>query len=94
MDRRVQTQQVTSKDIDAGRIRIPRGATKRALPAQRETITVVIRGRELECRWDPRYGPPERSGIIGVGRVAAREMLDAGEILAVAVREGGVVELA
>lgn len=91
---RLQTQPVTSKDIEAGRIRVPRGATKRALPARSGPVTVLLRGRMLECHWDPRYGPPERSGVVGVGRAAARELLKPGEILDVTFHGDGVVELA
>lgn len=63
----------TAKDIEVGQVRIPRGATKSMFPRDRETIVVFLHGRELTCRWDPRYGPPERSGVIRVGKQAARE---------------------
>ena len=75
------SQRVTAKDIEAGQVRIPRGATKAVLPSQRIDIAVVLRGRQLgACRWDPRYGPPERSGVIRVGscRRATRRWRRAG----------------
>jgi hypothetical protein len=75
------SQQVTAKDIDAGQIRIPRGATKTILPPERQDVLVLLRRRELTCRWDPRYGPPERSGVIRVGKTAARELLRPGDVL-------------
>lgn len=84
---------VSAKDIAVGQIRIPIGETKSILPPGREYLTVRLRGRELICRWDPRYGTDrERSGIIRVGRAAAAELLEAGEMLGVRVSEG-VVEL-
>lgn len=87
------SQNVTARDIEAGQVRIPRAA-KEVLPQERTDIQVVLHGRELEtCRWDPRYGPPERSGVIRVGRSAARALLRPGEVLAVAVDAGGMVSL-
>jgi hypothetical protein len=77
------SQQVTAKDIESGQIRIPRGLTKSILPRDRQTITVVLRGHTVTCHWDPRYGPPERSGVIRVGRAVARELLEPGGVLAV-----------
>lgn len=84
------TQNVTANDISAGQVRIPIGATKRVLPPSRQDITVVLRGRELVCRWDPRYGTKERSGVVRVGKATATEMLAVGDVLAVTVRDGVV----
>ncbi len=42
---------------------------------------------------DPRDGPPQRSGVIRVGRAAARELLAAGEVFAVSVNDAGEVLL-
>jgi hypothetical protein len=88
------SQNITAKDIEVGQVRIPRGATKTILPYDRQDVTVVLRGRDLgERRWDPRYGPPERSGVVRVGKDAARELLTAGDVLAVTVDAAGVVSL-
>ena len=87
------SQKVSASDIQAGRVRIPIDATKRVLPLARSDIEVVLRGRELRCRWDPRYGPRERSGVIGVGQAAATEVLSPGDVLAVSVDDAGVVSL-
>jgi hypothetical protein len=88
------TQKVTAKDIDVGQVRIPGGATKTVLPIDRTDIAVVLHGRALgACRWDPRYGPPERSGVIRVGKVAARELLTAGDVLVVCVHPNGAINL-
>lgn len=86
---------MTARDIEVGQVRIPRGATKAVLPIERTHIAVVLRGRELRgCRWDPRYGPPERSGVIRVGKAAARELLRVSDVLVVTVQPDGVVGLA
>jgi len=77
---------MTAKDIDAGQIRIPRGPTKTILPRDRQNVSVLLRGHELTCRWDPRYGPPERSGVIRLGKAPAQELLKPGDVLGVHAR--------
>jgi hypothetical protein len=84
------TQRVTAADRAGGRIRFPR-ASKRLLPDYRSDISVRVHGHELVCRWDPRYGPPERSGVLMVGRAFAAEHLAENEVLAVAVDANVVV---
>lgn len=84
---------MTESDIRAGQVRIPIGATKAILPQERQDISVLLVGRELTCRWDPRYGEKERSGVIRVGRTAARELLHPGDVLAVSMRADGAVQL-
>jgi hypothetical protein len=84
------TQRVTATDRAAGRIRFPHGS-KNLLPDDRADITVRVHGHELVCRWDPRYGPPERSGVLTVGRAFAAEHLLEDEVLHVAVHEGVVI---
>lgn len=88
------SQKITEKDIQAGQMRIPIGATKTILPRTRQDIVVVLRGRTLACRWDPRYGEKEHSGVIRVGKAAARELLSPGDVLAVTVAADGSVGLA
>jgi hypothetical protein len=85
-----QTQPVTDADLNAGRIRIPRGSTKEALPQEPGRILVSIRGEERDCSYNPRYGPPERSGVIGVGKEALNRLVRAGEKLAISVEQGRV----
>lgn len=87
------SQNVTAKDIEAGQVRIAIGATKTILPPARQDIAVVLRGRELTCRWDPRFGEKERSGIIRVGKAAAADLLSPGDLLAVTVAADGSVDL-
>jgi hypothetical protein len=87
------SQNVTAKDIEVGQVRIPIGATKTILPATRQEIVVVLRGHKLTCRWDPRYGQKERSGVIRVGRRTAADLLSAGDVLAVTMGSDGSVGL-
>lgn len=87
------TQPVTGPDLAAGRIRIP-GATKSVLPDTPGVIRLVLRGREMEARWDPRNGPDrKRSGVLGIGRGRLVEAVTPGERLAVSVRPDGRVDL-
>lgn len=89
------TQPVTAADIAAGRIRIPRGKTKLLLPGDKARVEVRLVGQKLPgCRWDPRRGPDqERSGVIGIGRAAASELLVVGERLEASVDPAGTVML-
>lgn len=86
------SQKVTSRDIEVGQVRIPVGPTKAVLPRVRTDISVVLRGSELgSCRWDPGHGADkERSGVIRVGRAAARALLQAGDVLAVSAGSGAI----
>jgi len=81
---------VTENDIAVGQVRIPIGPTKSLFPAVRQDVAVLLRGRRLHSRWDPRYGAKERSGVIRVGKAAAAELLSAGDVLTIAVRDGTV----
>jgi len=87
------SQCVTESDIKAGQVRIPIGATKTILPRERQDVSVLLFGRELTCRWDPRYGEKERSGVIRIGRTAALELLHPGDVLAVSMRADGTAQL-
>jgi hypothetical protein len=87
------SQNVTRKDIEVGQVRIPIGASKTILPPVRQDIVVVLRGRKLTCRWDPRYGEKERSGVIRIGKEAAADLLSPGDVLAVSVATDGFVTL-
>lgn len=90
---RHRSQNVTAKDIEVGQVRIPIGATKTILPPVRQDIVAVLRGRKMTCRWDPRYGEKERSGVIRVGKAAAVDLLSPGDVLAVSVAADGSVSL-
>jgi len=91
---RPRSQRVTAADMEAGRIRIPRGAAKAHLPDARSQIAIALRGHTLAgCRWDPRYGPPERSGVIGIGKAAAYQLLTVGDVLAVRIAPNGTIEI-
>lgn len=54
---------------------------------------MLLVGHELTGRWDPRYGEKERSGVIRVGRTAARELLHPGDVLAVSITANGTAQL-
>ena len=87
------SQNVTAGDMKVGQVRIP-GTTKSILPLERCDVIVRLHDRQLTCRWDPRCGPPERSGVTRVGKAAADELLQPGDVLAVAVTKDGTVVLA
>ncbi len=87
------SQNLTAKDIAVGQVRIPTGATKTLFPAVREDVVVNLRGRKLRCRWDPRYGEKERSGVIRVGKSAATDLLAPGDVLVVTGAPDGSVRL-
>jgi len=83
------SQRVTAADLAAGRIRIPRGATKALLPAVRQDIDIALRGERLRCRWDPRTGPDqERSGVLAVGRRVLQALVEVDDVLDVRLRDG------
>ncbi len=82
-DETSRTQRVTANDIASGIIRIPR-ATKRLLPDEKAVLDVVLRGKVLRAAWDPRMGPRERSGVIGIGRAALAASVCEEEVLTVA----------
>lgn len=83
------SQRVTAADLAAGRIRIPRGATKALLPAIRQDIDIALRGEPLRCRWDPRTDPDqERSAVLAVGSAVLQRLVDVDEVLDVSLRDG------
>lgn len=61
------TQPVTTADIAGGRVRISR-RSKQLFPSDKCTVDIRLRGSALRASWDPRLGPPERSGVIGIPR--------------------------
>ena len=83
------TQRVTEKDLDAGRIRLPRSA-KHLLPDERVDVDVALRGTALRAGWDPRFGPPERSGVLGFGRGKLDSLVEADDVLTVAAEHGRI----
>lgn len=83
------TQRITATDIANGRIRIP-SASKHLFPGERTQIEVRIRSTQVTARWDPRFGPPERSGTIGIGRQLLPSLVQPNETLMVTL-DGEVV---
>ena len=90
----LRSQQVTANDRRAGQIRVP-SESKRAFPRQPGTVSVILRGRLVSARWNPRIGPDrERSGTLGVGAQLLADLVPIGTILVVTPLDGGAVELA
>jgi hypothetical protein len=89
---RYRSQRVTAKDIEVGQVRIP-ADTKTLFPGTRTQVVVELRGHMLECRWDPRLGERERSGVLRVGKRAATDLLSPDDVLAVAAGAGSLVRL-
>lgn len=75
---------MTAKDLAAGRVRIPR-AGKRYFPSERGQVHLNLRGVSLVARWDPRIGPPERSGVLSVGNAVLSDAVTADEVLEIRV---------
>lgn len=71
-------------------MRVPQ-PSKRFFPDEQCRISITLRGVDLEdVRWDPRFGPDqERSGVIGIGKKAAAELVE-GEALVITRIDGGV----
>jgi hypothetical protein len=83
---------VTASDRSARRVRIGRGATKRLFPSQPGKVDVALRGHRKTCSWNPRFGPPERSGVLGLGKVLLAELVQDDEELHV-TREDAILRL-
>lgn len=84
-----ETQPLTTADIAAGRIRVPREG-KRHFPDLPSDVVVMIRNIELVARWNPRFGPPERSGVVSVGRDRLRPLVEEGGRLTIDADDYGV----
>ena len=83
---------MTASDPGAGRVRIGRGAAKRLFPWQPGKVDVELRGQRKKCSWNPRFGPPERSGVLGVGKGLLAELVQDDEELRV-TREDAILRL-
>jgi len=74
------TQRVTANDLENGQIRIP-AASKPIFPSKPKRLEIVLRGRVLT---DVLYRPSTtRSGILGIGKAALNEAVQADELLEV-----------
>jgi hypothetical protein len=81
---------VTASDCGAGRVRIGRGATKQLFPSEPGKVAVELRGRRKTCSWNPRFGPPERSGVLGAGKLLLAKLVQDDEELHV-TRENAIL---
>lgn len=87
------TQPVTGSDLAAGRIRIP-AATKPALPETSGIIRVIMRGHDMEVRWNPRTGSDRsRAGVVSIGRARLASAVTENETLILSIQPDGTVEL-
>ncbi|MDQ2983477.1 MAG: hypothetical protein M3R70_06075 [Actinomycetota bacterium] len=83
-----ESQRVTRADVLAGRIRFPRPA-KGYFPTERCSVSVVLRGLQLDARYDPRTGPDkERSAVLLVGKSNLEKLVRAGEVLSISIADG------
>lgn len=85
------TQRVTQADLGAGRIRIP-GVAKHFFPSERLYIDIRLRSEVLTVRWDPRFGPPAKSGTLGIGRAKLASVVQPNETLTIR-RNSGQLEI-
>jgi hypothetical protein len=54
------------------------------LPAERTYEVVLVRGREMQARWDPRTGPDqERSGVLAFGKGRLDDIVSVDDVLEV-----------
>jgi hypothetical protein len=87
------THRVTTKDIEAGQIRIP-PATKELFPSARAELTVTVRGTILAAHWDPRVGPQRpRAGLLRFGRGRLELLVGDNDVLSVLLTDNGGLEL-
>lgn len=91
-------QRVSATDLKRGVIRIPQGETKGAFfPAHADDLSVMLRGQEVECRWDPRYGHGtaggERSGVLRLETEVLDRLVDEGDTLELSSDQAGLVSL-
>lgn len=87
------SQRVTKVDLASGRIRLPHDA-KTLFPAEKSYVYIVLRGRPMEVRYDPRMGPDqERSAVLGIGRAVLETLVAENEVLHLRARPDGTVEL-
>lgn len=64
----IATQKVTAVDLREGRIRCG-VKIKPHMPTTKTTLTVSLRGTELEAAYDPRNGPDRpRSGVLTINK--------------------------
>ncbi len=87
------TQRVTPVDLRSGRVRLPRPA-KRFFPSERGEVEILLRGRRLRVRYDPRVGPDRgRSAVLSVPREVLEACVRPNDVLTVSRGLGGVAKL-
>lgn len=92
LDSRLRSQRVTAKDIESGQVRFP-SQTKSLFPKEATSVEFQLRGRTITGRWNPRFGPPEKSGVLRVGKSSASDLLEPNDVLSAAIGPSGTVHL-
>jgi hypothetical protein len=91
------TQRVTAADISRGQIRIPSIKTSLArnlLPPTKGIVSVCLRGRPMEARWDPRIGPDRtRSGLLRIGNAVLSQLVHRDEVLKIVSTSEGTIAI-
>jgi hypothetical protein len=86
---------VTAADIASGQIRVTREPKQAlALPGGKSTASLALRGESMTVSWDPRVGPDrERSGLLRIGKEAARRLIGDRTTLVIGRNEDGLLDL-
>lgn len=72
----IATQNVTAVDLQEGRIRCG-VKIKPYLPTSKTTLTVSLKGTELDATYDPRNGPDRsRSGVLKIDKSDLHALVD------------------
>jgi TDG/mug DNA glycosylase family protein len=86
------SQRITRVDLANGRVGLPHAA-KALFPSERTKVSIVLRGRAMHVRYDPRTGPDqERSAVVGIGRRVLPKLVDEDEVLELRQLPDGIVE--
>jgi hypothetical protein len=57
-------------------------------------VPLAIRGHDITCRWDPRFGPDrERSGVLGVSRKLLPDLVSPDDVLTIYREADGRIRL-
>jgi hypothetical protein len=87
------TQSVTGKDLESGRIRLPRDA-ERLFPDRRCAVEVILRGERLVSRYNPRPATDKkRSAVLSIEKRTLVRLVQPDEVLRVARDDTGAVRL-
>lgn len=87
------TQRVTTPDLAAGRIRIPK-ESKPLFPSCKADVLIMLQGKTFDVRWDPRTDPDrERSGVLSVGRAQLARVAYENDVLVITTQPDGTISI-